>query len=91
MTSTNPVSLLRWSFLAVSPIAAFLSLFIYLFLGPLDPDAEGALQLRSGDERNGYTIEEKDDPFDIIDEEVRLDGYPIQEEIFWKKVSLTCD
>jgi len=28
----------------------------------------------------------KGDPFDIIDDEVALDGYPIQEEAFWRKV-----
>ncbi len=97
MTVTDSVSLLRWSFLISIPTATFLSFILYIFLAPRNPNAEGKLKLpvHENGGRNGYVRvdgdgeeeEEKNDPFDIVDEEVKLDGYPIEEDTFWRKVS----
>jgi hypothetical protein len=40
-----------------------------------------------GDENDDEVTQE--DPFDISDDEVALDGHPIQEEAFWRKVRAT--
>jgi hypothetical protein len=61
---------------------------------------EGAIRLPEDgiDNRRIGTIRLEDDPehehkeldvWDIQDEEMEIDGYPIEEEAFWRKVRLT--
>jgi hypothetical protein len=84
---------------------ALLSLLIYSVqqLRPLRQDKRGAIRLpvdrtASSNRTGGIRLEEDEDDvqeekvtdvWDIRDEEMEIDGYPIEEEAFWRKVCLT--
>jgi hypothetical protein len=91
-------------FLVVIPTcAASLSLCIYaaqLLRRHSQRNQEGAIRLPEDSVDNGRigTIRLEDDTehehkeldvWDIQDEEMEIDGYPIEEEAFWRKVRLT--